>query len=185
MQSSILSTSRDGCLCDTVGKIELPMDVRSRGDSSREQQDWKETEMIEEWVLFRREYDDGSIGSIMMCLTLAEQLKKLPGTLLACSVELRSPSPEGLLAADEIERYQAFDDALYKRMSKLWSTYAGRVVWSGKAIAYMYGAVALREIDKVSAALAKKHGYTCTWTRVKDPERAIYWDYLYPDRTEW
>ena len=123
----------------------------------------------EEWVAFRRYYEDDTVAFIIMTPSIVGDLQEKSGNLLINIIQLRQPTEEGLLSPEEVDDFQAFDNALYERASQLGLTYAGRRTAGGGVYTYLYGDLASNELDGVAKELRRLCSYESTWAIEPDP----------------
>ncbi len=141
--------------------------------------------MNQDWVLFTRYYEDGSVGALMTDLQFKEEIPGPSTHWVAARVELRSPTDDGLISPDEINAFQNFDQALFDGLTEAGVKYVGRIVLAGSVTAYGYGTVKREKLADISEQLLGTHGYDLTWAQEEDLDYQRYMNELYPTHSEW
>lgn len=141
--------------------------------------------MSDEWYFFPCQIGDQS-GSIFYDHGIRETIDQLaPPHLLKVRVTLQAPRADGLSSSEEYERLCALEDDIQALARANGGLYVGRITVGGHRTLHIFTADPGHEWDARLAAVGARHGYALHFALAPDPERAGYWQDLFPTDDDW
>jgi hypothetical protein len=141
--------------------------------------------MSDHWEFYPTRIDDRA-AFIFYDHGLGETIDQLPlPNVLKIHVEFDDPSENGLPKQSEFERLSALEDAVGTRMSAAGGAYVGRVTTNGARHFHCFVTFDHDAARSLVEGLKRVSGYELTFDLEPDPQKASYWQELFPSPEEW
>ncbi len=140
--------------------------------------------MSTNWEIFHTEID-GHLAFIQFDDGLAQQIDQyeLPN-LAKFQVEFASPAPEGMVPHNEIDLLATLEEEIASWCEDTGSAYAGRVTGDNCQTYFCYTSQTRLEAEMMAEHLNMYTGYEIGLSFDADPQKAAYWQGLYPTEEE-
>lgn len=138
------------------------------------------------WEIYPCLFEDDTTAIVIYDHAISEEINALDiKQFVGIKATVKSPDDSGQPTDDEEEALEGVEDKIGHAIDDRGGVFVGSVTFEGARHFYSYVDCAGVEIEAFLAEIIEETGYELEFMLETDPEKARYWDDLYPPEEGW